>query len=143
MPIPDYQSLMLPVLRSAGSDEISMSECRERVAKDLGLSDEDLAQRYPSGAGETVFANRVAWAKIYLTAAGVLDATRRGYFQISDEGRRLLVENPSRIDNALLRRYPRFVSWLKREPVGSQRDSGGTSAATSQSDAAETQRLRT
>jgi restriction system protein len=92
MPIPDYQSLMLPVLRSAGSDEISMSECRERVAKDLGLSDEDLAQRYPSGAGETVFANRVAWAKIYLTAAGVLDATRRGYFQISDEGRRLLVE---------------------------------------------------
>ena len=75
MAIPDYQSLMLPVLQTlADRDEVSIAETREQVAARLKLSDEDLAERPPSGRQST-FINRVrtSWAVAYLSMAGLVD----------------------------------------------------------------------
>ena len=78
MAIPDYQSLMLPVLQTlADRDEVSIAETREQVAARLKLSNEELAERLPSGA-QSILANRVGWAVTYMTFAGLVGKVRRG-----------------------------------------------------------------
>jgi Mrr N-terminal domain len=70
MAIPDYQSLMLPVLVAAGRDrEVSIRNIFRSFADDLDLTTEERAALLPSGP-QTIFANRLAWAKTYLTEAG-------------------------------------------------------------------------
>lgn len=108
MAVPDFQSLMLPMLKlSSDGEEHSMQETREALASQLGLSQEDLEEKLPSGRQKT-FANRVAWAKVYLTQAGVLESPKRGKFYISARGRRILAEEPERIDIKYLERFDEF-----------------------------------
>lgn len=108
MAVPDFQSLMLPLLKfSADGEEHTMQEARERLAEIMGLSQEDLEERLPSGRQST-FANRVAWAKVYLTQAGILESPKRGRFYISDRGRKTLSESPERIDIKYLQRFDEF-----------------------------------
>lgn len=105
---------MLPVLRvAAGADDVWMRQVVQTIANDLALSREDRAQLIPSGR-QTLLDNRVQWAKTYLTKAGLLQSLRRGLFRITDEGRKLLAEQPARIDNKMLLRYEEFRSFWKR-----------------------------
>lgn len=102
---------MLPLLKfSADDEEHTMQEAREGLAKIMGLSEEDLQERLPSGRQST-FANRVAWAKVYLTQAGVLESPKRGKFHISDRGRKILSENPERIDIKFLQQFEEFQAF--------------------------------
>lgn len=79
---------MLPLLKfSADGEEHTMQEARDWLAKLMGLSEEDLRERLPSGR-QTTFANRVAWIKVYHTQAGVLESPKRGSFHISERGRK-------------------------------------------------------
>lgn len=121
MPVPDFQSLMLPVLRAAADGEISAPEMRERVAGELGLSESDLAEMLPSGR-QTTFTNRVAWANVFLQRAGLLERPRRGVYRITEEGRRVLGEAPERIDMRFLERYPAYVEWRRRSAAGADRN---------------------
>ena len=111
MAIPDYQSLMLPVLQLAADDqEHAIADVRSQLADDLGLSDEERAELLPSGR-QPVFNNRVAWAKTYLERSGLLTSTRRAHFKITDRGRQVLAEGPSYIDVKLLERFPEFIQF--------------------------------
>jgi restriction system protein len=102
---------MLPLLKfSADGEEHTMQEAREGLAKIMELSQEDLEERLPSGRQST-FANRVAWAKVYLTQAGVLESPKRGKFHISDRGRKILSENRDRIDIKFLQRFEEFQAF--------------------------------
>ena len=65
MPVPDYQSLMLPVLMASTTGEIRIADAVDRLAKQLNLSSDERAQLLPSGK-QTLFGNRVHWAKTYL-----------------------------------------------------------------------------
>lgn len=108
MAVPDFQSLMFPLLKfSADGEEHTMQEARDGLAKLMGLSEEDLRERLPSGR-QTTFANRVAWAKVYLTQAGVLESPKRGRFHISERGRKILAEAPEKIDIKYLERFEEF-----------------------------------
>src|SRR5690554_972730 len=99
---------MLPLLKfSADDEEHTMQEAREGLAAIMGLTQEDLEERLPSGRQST-FANRVAWAKVYLTQAGVLESPKRGKFHISDRGRKILSEGPDRISIKYLERFEEF-----------------------------------
>lgn len=84
-----------------------MQEAREGLAEIMGLSQEDLEKRLPSGRQST-FANRVAWAKVYLTQAGVLESPKRGKFHISNRGRQILIEAPNRISIKYLEQFKEF-----------------------------------
>jgi restriction system protein len=76
MPIPDFQSLMLPLLElAADGREHSLSEARDALAARLGVSEEERAELLPSG--RPIYDNRVAWAKTYLQQAGLLNSSRR------------------------------------------------------------------
>lgn len=113
MAVPDYQSLMLPVLRLASDGEVRIGDAVERLAGQLDLSDEDRAELLPSGK-QTVFANRVHWAKTYLKQAGLVESTRRAHFRITERGLSALAENPQRIDNAYLSRFAEFIEFKQR-----------------------------
>ena len=73
MPIPDFQTLMLPVLKSAVDGEANIGEVTARLAVDFKLTEEEREQRLPSGR-QTTIVNRTGWAKTYLTKAGLLEA---------------------------------------------------------------------
>jgi restriction system protein len=80
--IPDYQTLMRPVLESSASGEISIKNAIFKLANQFQLSEEERQELLPSGK-QLKFANRVNWAKSYLKQAGLVKATKRGHFAIT------------------------------------------------------------
>jgi restriction system protein len=120
MALPDYQSLMLPVLSAAAEGEVRIGDVVDRLADQLKLAPEERAERLPSGA-QTVFANRVHWAKSYLAQAGLVEITRRGYFRITPRGRQILDTRPPRIDNSLLAQFPEFQQFKERARASQSR----------------------
>lgn len=111
--VPDYQSLMLPVLRAAADGEQRIGAVMQRLGDELGLSEGARAALLASGR-QTIFANRVHWAKIYLAKAGLVEATRRGHFQLTKRGSDMLATNPARIDNRFLSRFEEFRQFSNR-----------------------------
>ncbi|MHB9149123.1 MAG: restriction endonuclease [Thermoleophilia bacterium] len=122
MSIPDYQTLMLPVLAAAGdAEEPDASELRESLAALFQLTEEDRNTLLPSGRQRT-FDNRVHWAIFYLKKALLLESPRRGVYRITGRGQQALKEKPDHIDNAFLSRFPEFETFRQRgasteEPV--------------------------
>lgn len=105
MPIPDFQTLMLPFLElTADGEEHTAAELREPLANRYQLTEEERQQKLPSGAAK-LFNNRVAWAKIHLERAGLIENTRRGVFRIADAGRRILSEGHDRINLKFLNQF--------------------------------------
>ncbi|MBF0408346.1 MAG: winged helix-turn-helix domain-containing protein [Candidatus Riflebacteria bacterium] len=95
MPVPDYQSLMLPLLRFVAEKnvETSTSEAVEGLAKILSMKDEDLNAMLPSGTQFTFF-NRISWAAMYMKKACLIETTRRGYYRITNVGMNFLGHSP-------------------------------------------------
>lgn len=113
MSVPDFQSLMLPLLEFASDGlEHSMKEARDALGKKLKLTEADLEERLPSGRQKT-FANRVAWAKVYLTQAGILESPKRGKFFISKRGRKILSKKPNRLRIKDLEHFKEFLEFRK------------------------------
>ncbi len=122
MAIPDFQTVMLPLLRLAGDNKPkSLRESVEALAKQFGLSEVERSILLPSGR-QAIFDNRVGWARTYMKKAGLLDTPRRAFFQITSRGLDVLKEGPSRIDIAFLDRFPEFHSFraIRREKEDSE-----------------------
>jgi Mrr N-terminal domain len=81
MAIPDYQTLMLPVLQLASEGEQRVADVVDLLADRLGLTEEDRQKLLPSGR-QRVLHNRIHWAKFYLTKAGFLSSPGRGRFSL-------------------------------------------------------------
>jgi len=109
--IPDYQTVMLPLLRYAGDgEEHSLRETIDALADEFALTPDERKALLPSGQ-QRVFANRVGWARTYLTKAGLLEKTRRSHWTISERGRQVLAANPARIDVKFLRQFEEFLEF--------------------------------
>lgn len=135
MAVPDYQSLMQPLLRCAVAAErpVTILEMQPLIATDLGLDEDQLAERLRSGK-QTVFHNRLHWAKQYMTRAGLLESTRRGQFQVTAAGKGLLAEGLPVINNRVLARYPAFVGWLRTRGVGGDGEENDSAAPVTATD---------
>jgi len=115
MAIPDYQTIMLPLLKFvADQKEHSVHEAVKYLANEFNLSDDDRKEMLPSGQQE-VFLNRVGWARTYMKKAGLLDSPKRGFFVITERGKKVLASNPSKIDNKLLTHYDEFKEFKKKK----------------------------
>jgi restriction system protein len=111
MSVPDFQAIMLPLLRLTGDERVhTVSEARDGLAAEFGLSVEDLAQLLPSGR-QTTWANRVAWAKSYLDQAGLVESPGRGRFKITQRGREVLERPPEKITIKWLGQFPEFAEF--------------------------------
>jgi restriction system protein len=111
MPVPDFQTLMLPLLRfCADGGEHGRHDALPFLAQEFELSESELAELLPSGK-QAKFVNRIAWAKSYLKQAGLLETTARGIFRITKLGRAVLAENPVRVDMKYLERFPGYQAF--------------------------------
>jgi restriction system protein len=114
MAIPDYQTVMLPLLRYAGDGVAhTLREAVDSLAAEFRLTPDERSHLLPSGTQAT-FTNRVGWAQSYMKQAGLIESPKRGQFQITEEGQRALASNPSRIDVRFLERYPSFQQFRAR-----------------------------
>ncbi len=132
MSIPDYQSIMLPLLRLAGDGkEYSLRACISMLADEFGLSDNERKELLPSGK-QARFDNRVGWAGTYMIKAGLLSRPRRAHYQITDRGQEVLASNPTEIDVKFLDQYQEFVSFRQpsNEEMSSAADTSQTLAET-------------
>jgi len=110
MPIPDYQSIMLPLLEFAGDKkEHSIREAIEHIANIFNLSEEERREVLLSGQ-QYIIDNRVGWARTYLKKAGLLESTKRSYFKITDLGLEVLQKNPKKINVKFLEQSPNIAN---------------------------------
>jgi len=109
MPIPDFQSLMLPIMKIASDGaEHSARELRQRIGEQLGLTDEERKELLPSGS-QPVFTNRIAWARSHLTMARLLEKTGKGRFRITQRGKEAMASNPSTINMRFLLQFLEYA----------------------------------
>lgn len=120
MSIPDFQTLMRPLLEIAADGKARpMKEARRILAERFKLTPDELSTLLPSGRTQ-VFVNRVAWAKVYLSAAGLLETPQRGFFSISARGQAALQKAPERITIRYLEQFPEFLEF--RSPTRKPRE---------------------
>lgn len=132
MAIPDYQSLMLPLMELAGDGkEHSFQEAVEHLAKRFDLSEDDRRVLLQSGV-QPVFHNRVGWARVYLGKAGLLESPKRGSFVITERGKKVLAEKPKAINVKYLDQFPEFKAFrmIRKPKEMSEKQSTVTQAET-------------
>ena len=118
--IPDYQSLMLPLLRLVSDkQEYRYRDLIDKLALEFKLTDEERKELLASGS-QPVFDNRVGWAKTYLKKAGLIDAPKRATFVITELGLQTLKKNPDRIDAKYLRQFPAFLEFVHAGKIESE-----------------------
>ena len=118
MAIPDYQTLMLPLLRFAQDrEEHSLRDAVDALSSQFELSDSESKAMLASGQ-QTIIANRVGWARTYLKKAGLLEATRRGFFRITERGTEVIDENPAKLDDDYLQRFPEYLDFRRAKSSG-------------------------
>lgn len=123
MAIPNYQMLMLPVLKlAADGEEHKFSQAVEELADEFNLSTEERNELLPSGS-QAVFNNRVGWARSYLKQAGLLASPKRGFFTITPTGIELLATNPEKINISVLEQFPEFIEFKNRKREKSETES--------------------
>jgi restriction system protein len=127
MAIPDFQSVMLPLVKILGDgQERTMRDVTDLLADSFGLTDQERAELLPSGQ-QTIFSNRVAWAKSHLKAAALLENPVRGRVLISELGRKILEVKPPAINVKFLKQYPAYCEFIgKSAPAQEEGASGET-----------------
>jgi len=114
MPIPGFESFMLPLLRVVedGADH-PVTEVRERIAREMRLTEGDRAELLPSGK-QAIFDNRLGWAKTYLDKAGLIMTVKRGVYRLTDDGRRLLAQKPDHVSKQVLLQFDGFRTFIQQ-----------------------------
>jgi restriction system protein len=111
MSIPDYQTIMLPLLQIlADQKEYVLKDAVAILGKQFNLTEEQLSELLPSGQS-LLFANRVGWARTYLKKAGLIDTPKRGMMSITTRGLEVLRKKPKKVDNNLLKQFPEFLEF--------------------------------
>lgn len=115
MAIPDYQTLMLPLLRFASDEkEHSLREATDVLSSEFNLTQEETEELLPSGRKSIIY-DRVGWARTYLGQAKVLESTRRGFFKISKRGIDLLAQNLQTVNDKTLQQFSEFREFISRK----------------------------
>jgi len=111
MPVPDFQSIMLPLLEALqNGEEVAVRDLTALLADRFMLTPEDRQQMLPSGE-QTVFNNRVGWAKTHLKNAGLIDNPTRGRVRITEVGMKVLAEKPATVNCRFLKRFPTYLKF--------------------------------
>lgn len=113
MPIPNFQEVFLPLLKDLALGDRTSQETVAALAQQFDLTPDELAARGPSGK-QPKFANRVAWAKAHLKAAGLAESPRRAVYRLTQLGRETLAQGPEQIDIKYLERFPSYIAFRYR-----------------------------
>lgn len=113
MAVPDFQTLMLPVLRAAANGPVPTAEIVRQLEDAFDLTIEERSELLPSGK-QTRMANRVHWAASYLSQAGLVQRPARGVIEASQAGHDIVNSPPPMIDKAFLEQFPSYQEFLGR-----------------------------
>jgi restriction system protein len=118
MAVPDFQTIMRPLLVTLddGQDH-AITAVRARLATEFNLTEEELEEQIPSGRAKT-FANRVGWATTHLYRCGLIARPKRSVYRITDRGRDVLKDNPSRVDLKVLGQFPELKEFRQSKVAG-------------------------
>lgn len=111
--IPDYQSLMRPVLECARKEPRKISDVVEQISDELHLTDDERQQLLPSGK-QTTITNRVHWARSYMKQAGLVRNPKRGWYELTDRGRAVLDDQSVKLDSKFLEQFDDFQDFKAR-----------------------------
>ncbi len=115
MAIPDYQSIMLPLLELAGDNKIHrLRDAVELLANRFSLTEQERQEPMPDGR-RFRFKYNVAWSRTYLKKAGLLEDPKRGEFRITERGRRILADGPAVVDVKYLQKFDEFNEFIGKE----------------------------
>jgi restriction system protein len=115
MPVPDFQSMMLPLLRFAGDGkEHKLRDGINFIAQHFNLSPGDREELLPTG-NQTRLDNRVGWARTHLKKAGLLELVRRGVFLITPRGQEVLQQSPPALSLKFLDQFPEHREWFHQK----------------------------
>lgn len=112
--VPPFSDFYRFVLDTGAEGEVHIRKAAERAGDYFNLSSEARNQLVPSKTETTVY-NRTSWAVSYLVQAGLLERPKRGFFAISELGRKILNDKPERIDIKFLRRFEGFRDFENRK----------------------------
>ena len=111
MAVPKYDELMKPLLTAVKDGKTyEINSIAAALAKQLNLSEEDTAEMLPSGR-QTVYKNRIGWAKTYLKKAGLIDSPARATIVITKAGKKVIDEDPDKIDSRYLEQFQSFMDF--------------------------------
>jgi len=120
--IPDFQTIMLPLLQQTADKEVHTNrELKDTLADHFELSTEERQELLPSGQ-QSVFHNRVAWAKTYMERAGLIETISRGHFTITNRGIEVLESAVDRIDNNFLLQFPEYREFRSPNKINDEED---------------------
>lgn len=124
-----FTNFFIPVLKVlSDGKEWSKKDIYEPVAKILGITEEEKRERLASGSLK--YQNRIAWSFLYLSKSGLIVKTKPAFVMITEEGRKLLKENPAKIDNNfLMERYPKYREWVSNYSQREQQKDDGKKEA--------------
>jgi restriction system protein len=112
--VPDFQTLMRPLLAlTEDGTEHNIADLRDALAVEFGLTEDDLAERIPSGR-VTTLQNRVGWAATYLYRCKLLERPRRAHYKISNRGHEVLAQHPDRVDLTVLEQFEELEEFRQR-----------------------------
>jgi restriction system protein len=118
--IPDYQSLMLPLLKTIyDGKEYEFKKLIEILAVQFKLNEEEKNELLPSGQA-LLFPNRVGWARTYLKKAGLIESPGRGIIKITERGKNTLKENLTEINVKYLSKFPEFIQFKLQSRDGDE-----------------------
>ena len=119
MTIPNYQTLMLPLLKFLQNNkERNVREAIEHLCLEFKLTEQEKQELLPSGK-QSIIENRIGWAKTYIVKAGLIEAPKRGFIKITPKGKEVLNKNPDKINIKFLEQFPEFIEFrtIKKEQV--------------------------
>ncbi|HRG75466.1 MAG TPA: restriction endonuclease [Leptospiraceae bacterium] len=125
MAIPDFQSIMLPVLKFlADKKEYQSKEIKDYICKEFKLTEKELEEKLPSSNSISLISNRVAWAEAHMKMAGIIESPRRGFYRITNDGINVLKKPPEKINLKFLQSFEEYkrkkAEWKNKEKEDSQ-----------------------
>ncbi|HMV42338.1 MAG TPA: restriction endonuclease [Leptospiraceae bacterium] len=120
MAIPDFQSIMLPLLKYLKDQkEQSSKDIKDHICKEFKLTQKDLEAKLPSSSSISLISNRVAWAEAHMKMAGIIESPRRGFYKITNEGLNVLKNPPEKINIKFLATFEPYKrkreDWQNKE----------------------------
>ena len=112
MPVPDYQTFMLPLLEHVAGEAKTFKAVCELLAGYFKLTATDKAETIPSGLA--TYISRIGWARSYMKQAGLVESPSKGVIQITERGKQVLAQKPAKIDVKFLMQFPDFVAFKNR-----------------------------
>ena len=122
MAIPDFQSFFYPFLKlSSDNKEHSLKEVREFMTSYFSLTEDDKAEKVPSGT-HTKFDNRIYWTKSYFGKAKLIGHTKRAHFKITDRGLDFFARFKDNITIKDLKQIDEFKEFAQISPNDTLKD---------------------